>query len=703
MSALGELVVKLSANIAEFTGSMDKAAWTSQKRMDEMVQVANRAGVAIGAAMAAAAGSVAVAMKLAVDRMDELGESAQKLGITTEALSGLEYAASMSGVTVETLSGSINKLNRSAADGNPAFAAMGISIKSADGALKSADQLLVEVAGKFAGYKDGAEKSALAMEIFGKSGADMIPMLNQGSTGLRELVAEAERMGLVIGKDATEAAGRFNDTMDRVRKTQGGIVDQMTVALLPVLERGATEFENTARTIDMVSGPAKAMTVLFQTLAVLGSDVAFVFKMTGQEIGGMAAQIAALAKGDMSGFSAIREMMVADAAAARTELDAFQARIMSIGTAAAAAAKEVESAGSGRGIAAPIIDSAKASTKAVDEAKRALAALMAEGKRVFEQTRTPAEQLSGEYERLNKLAQAGAIDQETYARAVEKAQKAFDATTESGKNVERLNKMIEATPTAALEKTREDMILLRDAFEEGRITSEQFVEAAQARLGSLSESASTTANNVDLVISNAFKSAGDAIADFTTGGKTSFSDLIMSMIKNLISLQAQMAMTQAFQSVGGSSGIWGAIAGAAVSYFSGSPASASTGPSSAAGGGSWLGSGQSLNVSGRANGGSVSAGTTYLVGENGPELLTLGNQSGVVTPNSFMGGPSAQQPIRVVIENNGTEQQVDSADTEFDMDGIVLRVVTSDVERDGKFAQAMQRRYGLNRANGAYG
>ena len=181
MAALGELVVSLSANIAQFTSAMDKAAYVSQQRMDSMVKSVKAAGAMVGGALAAGAGAFAVQMRSIVNSADETGKAAQKLGMTTEALSGLRYAAQMSGVDAAKLSEGINKLNAAAANGNEAFSAMGLSVKNADGSLKTSDVLLKEVAGKFASYRDGAEKSALAQKLFGESGAQLIPLLNAGA------------------------------------------------------------------------------------------------------------------------------------------------------------------------------------------------------------------------------------------------------------------------------------------------------------------------------------------------------------------------------------------------------------------------------------------------------------------------------------------------------------------------------------------
>lgn len=656
MAALGELVVKLSANIAEFTGAMDKAAWQSQKRMDEMAKVAERAGAAIGVALAAGAASLAATVSRMVDGADELGKAANKVGVTTEALSALRYAAELSGVSAETLQSSMNKLNKSIADGNPAFVALGISVESADGRLKSADQVLLDMAARFGQMDDGAQKSALAMEILGKSGAELVPLLNAGRDGIKEMTDEAAQFGLVVSRDVADAAAAYNDNLTRIQKTQEGLAMQLTAQLLPTMEQLSKEAVAVARDFDLVTPVAKATTVLFQTLAVVGSDVAFVFKMAGNEIGGMAAQLAALASGDFRGFSAIGEMMKADAAAARAELDAFQTRIMAIGTTAVEVAQKAAAADSGGGPFGPVIRSAKAAKTAVDAAVKAQQDLQREAQRVFEATRTPAEQLASEYDRLNRLLDAGAISWDTYGRAVMAAQ-------------EKL------MPMAAE------------------------AEKAEKQIAQIEK----TTGGVERVISNAFGNMGDALAEFAMGGKVSFSDLVNTMIKDLIRFQAQAAMTAMFS--GGSGG--GGLVGSLVSGLTGW-----AGAASGATYGTSAGSQQSMMLASqdfglRANGGMVQAGQSYLVGERGPELLTLGSVSGNITPNSALGGGGN---VTVNVINNGdsparAEKRSDGKGGSI-IDVIVERAknaVAADIgSGNGAVPAAMQGAYGLNRRAGAY-
>jgi ribosomal protein L12E/L44/L45/RPP1/RPP2 len=137
------------------------------------------------------AASFAAMIKGSIDAADEINKLSQKIGISVEALSTLRFAAELSDVSLDTLRIGIKKLSQgiteaSTGTGKAAevFAALGIEVKTATGALVPTETVLLKVAEVFAGLEDGAVKSALAVELFGRSGLDLIPFLNQGADGI---------------------------------------------------------------------------------------------------------------------------------------------------------------------------------------------------------------------------------------------------------------------------------------------------------------------------------------------------------------------------------------------------------------------------------------------------------------------------------------------------------------------------------------
>lgn len=245
---IGALRVILGADTAAFETGLNNAQSKLGVFGANMGKIG--AGLAVGLAGAAVAvgavgAAVSVAVKGAIDDADKLGKMAQSFGIPVEELSRLKHAADLSGVGVEELGKSVGKLSKSmmevaggaAGPATQAFKALGISVKESDGTLKSSTQVMTELAGKFAGMEDGAGKTALAMMLFGKSGASMIPLLNQGSAGLRDMMMEADRLGIVIDTRTAKAAEDFNDNLTRLGKVKDGIVLKITAGMLPALQR----------------------------------------------------------------------------------------------------------------------------------------------------------------------------------------------------------------------------------------------------------------------------------------------------------------------------------------------------------------------------------------------------------------------------------------------------------------------------------
>lgn len=280
----------------------------------------------------------AASIKGLIDMADRLDDMAEKTGISASALSEWRYAAEVAGTPLDALGTGLTKLTKtmSAAAGGSkeqvaVFDAMGLAFRNADGTLRSTDQMLGDIADKFKNYADGPEKAALAMELFGKSGQDMIPILNKGAEGIAQLRGEATLFGAVMSDDMAKAAGDFNDNLKRITLSGEALKIKIAGDLLPTLNSLAQAFLDTRQGAgqlgDFVSGAIKTA---FETIGVLGINVAYVFKQVGNEIGGMVAQLGALARFDFKGFKDIGKMMETDAAAARKQVDIQSGRIMGV-------------------------------------------------------------------------------------------------------------------------------------------------------------------------------------------------------------------------------------------------------------------------------------------------------------------------------------------------------------------------------------
>lgn len=197
----------------------------------------------VGWGKAAAEGLIDVA-KEAVETAAHLDDTSQAIGVSTDALQELGYAAGQSGLEAAELQKSILLLSRTmnaAKSGGESqaelFQKLGVKIKFADGKLRPVEGVINDVADKLKKMPDGAEKTALAMEFFGKSGAKMLPMLNEGSEGIERMRQEARDLGLVLDKDLIKQGAEIDDLATSLKDMWKSIKTQVGASLFPDILR----------------------------------------------------------------------------------------------------------------------------------------------------------------------------------------------------------------------------------------------------------------------------------------------------------------------------------------------------------------------------------------------------------------------------------------------------------------------------------
>ena len=205
---------------------------------------------------------------------DELNKMSQKTGVSVEKLSELKYAADLSDVSLEGLSTGLKKLSMKMAEvakdsegeAAKAFKALGVSVTDANGKLKSTDIVLAEVADKFAEANDGAAKTAIAIQIFGRSGADMIPLLNSGAQGLRDMGKEARDAGLVMSAETAKKSEELNDNLRRLKLMVDGVAVSVGSELIPEMNRLSESFVKTGKEAADTNIPIQALGAVFKGL-----------------------------------------------------------------------------------------------------------------------------------------------------------------------------------------------------------------------------------------------------------------------------------------------------------------------------------------------------------------------------------------------------------------------------------------------------
>lgn len=216
-----------------------------------------KAGTVMLGASAAVGGSILAVGKSTADYAGDMYDMARGAGIGVEAFQKLAYAGRMSGVETEKLSASLVKFDRmvaEAAGGNKTymqtFEDLGIKIKDSAGNLRQPNEIFEDVADIFHNTEDGIGKTALAVELFGKSGADLIPMLNDGKAGLKAFYAEAERLGLVLSDETTAKGDAFSNQLENIGEQVKGVKLQLGAALIPALSAAA---EKISKVIDKIT------------------------------------------------------------------------------------------------------------------------------------------------------------------------------------------------------------------------------------------------------------------------------------------------------------------------------------------------------------------------------------------------------------------------------------------------------------------
>ena len=180
-------------------------------------------------------GAFAGLVKGAIDSADSFGKMADQTGIAANTLQAYVNAGKLAGVSQETIDKGLRRLAQSMREADQgvatykdSFDSLGISVRATDGTFKTSQQVLGEVADKFATMENGATKAAIAMEIFGRSGASLINLLNGGAASLEEFNYE-------VSENFAQNAEYFNDQIAVLAIRFDGFRKQLADALLPTL------------------------------------------------------------------------------------------------------------------------------------------------------------------------------------------------------------------------------------------------------------------------------------------------------------------------------------------------------------------------------------------------------------------------------------------------------------------------------------
>lgn len=280
---------------AEAMEDMEDGAAGSADELDEVSEGADDASgnldalkgvaIAVGTEMAAAFGACVEAIKevggalvdatvSAGDYVDEVNTMSMKTGITSERLQEMNYVTGLIDVSVETMTGSMTKLEKSMASASATdtkyyetiealeekldsgkisqeeFAAaveeaqeksvtgydkLGVSVHNMDGSLRDSEEVFWDVIDALGQMEDGTDRDLLAMELLGKSAKELNPLIEAGSERFNELAQEAHDVGYVMDQETMDSFQAFDDQMERLNKSSDAAKNALGTVLLPIL------------------------------------------------------------------------------------------------------------------------------------------------------------------------------------------------------------------------------------------------------------------------------------------------------------------------------------------------------------------------------------------------------------------------------------------------------------------------------------
>lgn len=539
-NTLGSLVVSLGLDAAQFTAGLSKSDRQAQQWADKFVGAIESARVA-ALGSAAAIGAAYAVLDRQLESLAGFQDLADKMGDTAINVATLQRAVDVSGVSFDTLSTASVKLTAALAKSDDeskgaalGLAAIGIEV-DAFKKLSPVEQLDA-VAQALAKFEDGAGKTATAVQIFGKSGAELMPILNDLADG-------SERQTNLTDKQIA-AADEYSKSTARLRSDIAALAGttaadaapamRQIVELLRDVLRYSTDAAGGFSVFNAALGGVKAT---LQVIAGIGSDVVFVFQTLRDTLGAYGAFQARFLSGDLRGALAVFDSYDEISKKRRADLDAFQARLMGTAPpppvgAQGAGRPSINTAGFGGGGkgAATGADPRFSGLTYDEQITRRVGALL-EGSAVIK-----AKEYLDTLAQLDALYFSGALNGDLYASAVDKL---AGSAARAGKEVgvltdeeKRLAALLDATQSAGIERQRADMELLTQALTAGAISEQQYMEAAAARLGLVAQS---TTEAVDQA-----KRLGDAFAntfDSAFRGGMKLGDLLKKLAFDAINIQ----------------------------------------------------------------------------------------------------------------------------------------------------------------------
>lgn len=310
--SLGDLLIRISGNVDGLNASAKQATTA----LDSMNAGGNKLVAGMTTTTAVVAGlfiglakTVDAALSTIVDKFVETGKTAQQLGLPVEELSKLQYAAKKAGVSTGELTEGIKDFVKAAGEVRSGIEpadrfvqslnSIGISFKQLQTSRPT--DLLLEIADRFSRMEDGVRKTRIAVDLFGRSGTEMIAFLNQGRAGITAYMDQLQATGNVLDKETTQKALKFKIAMDSIGGSFDAIMKKLTAEFLPVMETLATSFNSAIKSSEAMKLATDGLRLVFLGLANAATLAGAAIKATLESMGGMLETVRKLLAGDFKG------------------------------------------------------------------------------------------------------------------------------------------------------------------------------------------------------------------------------------------------------------------------------------------------------------------------------------------------------------------------------------------------------------------
>ena len=622
----------------QVTGTMGKIAKSSVKLAKTTVKL----GLAVVGASAAVVGFVAINNRA----LDSVQKFSQRIPISTEALSAFHVAAERGGVATATFDMALQRATRRVAEaakgmGEAQGALRELGLDAREIAALPVDEQFLKITDAMSMVTNESEKLRLGFKLFDSEGTAVLQTMKDGSKGFRDAAKDAAFLGLVISSQAAANAAEFGDSMSRATGSITGMSRAISSELTPLLTGlGNTFADSFAGMREDAAKFTRSAITNFVAVGIFINDVLDKVSSTVTKAFESKEAFQAFVNGAKAAFTNLFEI-------AQNVLPAIVAFTI-------AAFKVIGSS------MTQVFKAAWANIKSVFTGKSGptLAELIFEN--IPQATEEARAQMAGAFDNLSIIAEdAGAKIKAgigdalgvSFADAKDRA----DALIAS---MEQFGTVAETQATIAVEAVAGVM--------------ERFAELRQAWADQNADVVGMMAQTLQNTMTGAVQAVSDAVADAIITG-ASLADALRSIaqqvLKSIISMMIKAGIqrtilagiNKAAVTSQGSQEMSQAVAQTYANTFKSTAAIPIIGPGLAPGAAAAAsaavtagaiaagaaGAATGLVVAGaRADGGPVRGGSTFLVGERGPELFTPSSNGGI-TPNDRLGGGGGG----VVVEN----------------------------------------------------